>query len=92
MSRNLEFGFLEYMRRIYIRPILTVVPIGAGAWLLKIRWLPGQTGFELIAAAVLITFSYEALALFTCMESRERGLLLSRIPRVGERLAAAVAA
>jgi O-antigen/teichoic acid export membrane protein len=92
VSRHLEFGFVEYMRRIYIRPILTAVPIALLAWLVKLRWLPGQTWFQLIAAAALIGFLYEALAMFTCIERQHRGLLLGRIPLLGGRLAAAVAA
>lgn len=92
VSRHLEFGFFEYMRRIYIRPILTGVPVGLAAWLLKMRWLPGRTWFDLIAAALLIGVAYGALAIFTCLEREHRGLLLSRIPFVGERLAAVVAA
>jgi len=87
VSRHLEFGFFEYMRRIYTRPILTALPIGLAAWLVKVRWLAGRTWFELIAASLLIGVSYSALALFTCIERQHRGLLLARIPLVGARLA-----
>jgi len=87
VSRHLEFSFFEYMRRIYTRPILTAIPIGLVAWLVKVRWLAGRTWFDLIAATLLIGVSYAALALFTCIEREHRGLLLARIPFVGERLA-----
>jgi len=92
VSRSLDFSFFEYMRRIYIRPILTGVPIGLAAWFLKTRWLPGSTWFDLLAATVFIGIGYTSLALFTCIEREHRSLLLSRIPFVGGRLAAAVAA
>jgi hypothetical protein len=92
VSRSLNFSFFEYMRRIYIRPILTGVPIASMAWALKMRLLAGCSWVELFAAAALIGLGYGALALFTCIEREHRSLLLSRIPFVGERLAAAVAA
>jgi O-antigen/teichoic acid export membrane protein len=91
VSRCLNFSFFEYMRRIYIRPILTGLPIASMAWALKMRVLPGRTWFDLFAAALWIGLSYCALALFTCIEPEHRSLLLSRIPFVGERLAAAMA-
>jgi O-antigen/teichoic acid export membrane protein len=87
VSRHLEFGFFGYMRRIYVRPLLTAVPVGLGAWLLKLRWLAGRTWFDLVAAALLIGVSYAGLAWFTCIEREHRGLLLARIPFVRERLA-----
>jgi O-antigen/teichoic acid export membrane protein len=91
VSRSLNFSFFEYMRRIYIRPILTGIPIASIAWALKMRLLPGRSWFDLFAGAALIGLGYSALALFTCIEREHRSLLLSRIPFVGERLAAAVA-
>jgi O-antigen/teichoic acid export membrane protein len=92
VSRSLNFSFSEYMRRIYFRPILTAVPVAAMAWFLKGHWLPGRTWFHLLAAASSIGIAYTALALFTCIEREHRSLLLSRIPFVGERLAAATVA
>jgi O-antigen/teichoic acid export membrane protein len=90
VSRSLNFSFFEYMRRIYIRPILTGLPIASMAWALKMRVLPGRTWLDLFAAALLIGLAYSALALFTCIEPEHRSLLLARIPFVGQRLAASV--
>jgi O-antigen/teichoic acid export membrane protein len=89
VSRCLKFSFFEYMRRIYIRPILTALPVASLAWALKMRLLPGRTWFDLFAAALSIGLSYSALALFTCIEREHRSLLVARIPFVGERLALA---
>jgi hypothetical protein len=91
VSRSLNFSFLEYMRRIYVRPILTGIPVASMAWALKMRVLPGRTWFDLFAATALIGLTYSTLALFTCIEREHRSLLLSRLPFVGERLAAAAA-
>jgi len=91
VSRSLHFSFFEYLRRIYLRPILTGLPIASMAWALKMRLLPGRSWFDLFAAAALIGLGYSALALFTCIEREHRSLLLARIPFVGQRLAAAMA-
>src|SRR5579875_630559 len=91
VSRSLNCSFFEYMRRIYVRPILTGLPVASMAWALKMRALPGRSWFDLFAAAALVGLTYAALALFTCIEPEHRSLLLARIPFVGERLAAAVA-
>jgi hypothetical protein len=87
----LHFSFFGYLRRIYVRPIATAVPVFALAWFMKTHGLPGRTWLELVGMAVLIGLLYGALALFTCVEREHRGLLLSHIPLVGGRLAAAVA-
>jgi O-antigen/teichoic acid export membrane protein len=92
VSCSLEFSFFEYMRRIYVRPILSGVPIVLMAWALKSHWLPGRSWFDLFAASALIGITYGTLALFTCIEPEHRKLLLSRVPFVGDRLGAAVAA
>ncbi|HUI81036.1 MAG TPA: oligosaccharide flippase family protein [Bryobacteraceae bacterium] len=88
VCQNLEVGFLAYLGRIYVRPIVTSMPVFALAWLLKTHGLPGRTWLELVAVALLIGMVYGGLALFTCIEREHRGLLLSHIPIVGARLAA----
>jgi O-antigen/teichoic acid export membrane protein len=88
---SLHFSFFGYLRRIYVRPIATSVPVFALAWFMKTHGLPGRTWLELVGMAVLIGLLYGALALFTCVEREHRGLLLSHIPLVGGRLAAVVA-
>ena len=91
VCRGLHFSFFAYLQRIYLRPILTALPVLALAWIAKTYGLAGRTWLELISMAVLISVLYGALALFTCVERPHRGLLLSHIPWVGMRLAAAVA-
>ncbi len=91
VCRSLDFSFFGYLRRIYVRPIATGVPVFALAWIMKTNWIPGRTWLELVGMAALIGLLYGALALFTCIEREHRGLLLSHIPFVGARLAAASA-
>lgn len=91
VCRSLNCGFFGYLRRIYLRPIVTALPVFALAWIIKTYWLPGRTWLELVGVAMMIGLLYMALALFTCIEREHRGLLLSHIPLVGARLAAAAA-
>ena len=92
VCRSLEVSFAAYMRRIYLRPLLTAVPVFILVGVIKMQWIPGRTWWELIGAGVLIAALYGGLALFTCIEKEHRGLLLSRIPWIGRKLADAVAA
>ncbi|MBV9504506.1 MAG: polysaccharide biosynthesis protein [Acidobacteriia bacterium] len=87
VCHNLDFGFVPYLSRIYLRPLLTAVPVALLALLVKFRWIPGRTWPQLSLAALLIGVGYGSLALFTCIEREHRELLLSRIPLVGEHLA-----
>jgi len=91
VCRSLDFSFFGYLRLIYLRPIVTGLPVFALAWLVKTHWLAGRTWWELVTMAGLIGLLYEALALFTCIEREHRSLLLSHIPVVGARLAAVAA-
>jgi O-antigen/teichoic acid export membrane protein len=91
VCRGLNFSFFAYMERIYVRPMVTAIPVFAFGWLVKTHWLPGRTWLELVAIALLIELLYGGLAVFTCIEREHRSLLLSHIPIVGPRLAAAAA-
>ena len=91
VCRSLHFPFFHYLSLIYLRPLLTSVPVFALALVLKTHGLPGRSWVELIVMALLIGLVYGSLALFTCIEREHRGLLLSHIPVVGARLAAAAA-
>ena len=91
VCRALESSFAEYMRQIYLRPLLTAVPVALLAGVVKAQWIPGHTWAGLVAAAGLVGIAYAGLALFTCIEREHRGVLLAHIPLVGEKLAAAVA-
>jgi O-antigen/teichoic acid export membrane protein len=91
VCRALESSFTEYMRQIYLRPLLTAVPVALLAGLVKAQWIPGHTWAGLMAATALVGIAYAGLALFTCIEREHRGVLLAHIPLVGEKLAAAVA-
>ena len=92
VCRNLDFSFRAYMRRIYVRPLLTAIPVLAAVWAVKMQWLPGRTWWQLTGAGILIAGLYGGLALFSCIEKEHRGLVLSRIPVIGDKLAQAVTA
>lgn len=83
VSRALDYSFLAYMRRIYLRPLLVAAPAAALAWGLHSRWLPGQTWFQLVTAGCLTALAYGALALYICVTPSHRSMLLSRLPVIG---------
>ena len=58
VSKALETSFAAYMRGIYIRPLLTAVPVVGFAWLLQTTILPGRTVLELIAAGAICAAVY----------------------------------
>jgi O-antigen/teichoic acid export membrane protein len=86
VSRALDTSFVDYMRGIYIRPLLAGVPVVALAWLLRGTVLPGRTILELIAAGTVCAVAYFAIATFACVEPHHRALVFSRIPVLGPRL------
>jgi O-antigen/teichoic acid export membrane protein len=83
VSRALDYSFLAYMRRIYVRPLAAGVPAAALAWMLQSSWLPGATWFQLVVAGGLISLAYGTVALFLCVTPWHRSMLLSRLPVVG---------
>ncbi len=83
VSRALDYSFLAYMRRIYVRPLAAGAPAAAVAWALRVSWLPGATWAQLFAAGLLTSLVYAALALFICVTPSHRSLLFSRLPVIG---------
>jgi O-antigen/teichoic acid export membrane protein len=88
VSRALETSYVEYMRGIYVRPLLAAVPVLALGWALKHSFLPGGTWQELIAAGAISGGAYAGIAVFACIAPQHRALFLSRIPLLGPRLVA----
>jgi len=72
------FSLAWYLRTIYLRPVLTAVPVALLAAGMKSR-LPGRNWAEIIVATAMISAAYFALALFTCLERRHRNLLLHAV-------------
>jgi len=86
VARALDTSFIDYMRGIYIRPLLAGVPVVLLAWLMQTTVLPGRTWPELIAAGAICASVYLAIAMFACIEPHHRALFFSRIPILGPRL------
>ncbi len=80
VCKSLGTSFLGYMLAIYGRPLLTAIPVTAGALLLKM-YMPGRTWFELAVAGSFVAVSYLAIALFTCVDPPHREMLFGRIGR-----------
>lgn len=72
VCRRLDYSYVRYMTGIYLRPLLSAVPvIGLALWM-KSYWISGETLFELIAAAALIGLTGSLLCLFTCIDRQHR--------------------
>jgi O-antigen/teichoic acid export membrane protein len=78
VCKSLDASLTEYMREIYLRPVLTAIPVAAAGVLLK-RYVTGQGWAELILAGSLIAGIYLGLALFTCVDTGHRRMLFGWI-------------
>jgi hypothetical protein len=85
VSQALETSFVSYMLGIYVRPLLTAIPVVTIGWALKQTVLPGETWPQLIAAGVICAGTYVAIAVFACIEPQHRALFASRIPGLTQR-------
>jgi O-antigen/teichoic acid export membrane protein len=74
LARLNGFSLGWYLSTIYVRPVLTAVPVAGLISVIKTP-LPGRNWIEVIAAAAIIAVSYYLLALFTCLERRHRSFL-----------------
>ncbi|MGO9259645.1 MAG: oligosaccharide flippase family protein [Bryobacteraceae bacterium] len=83
VCRALNYSFIAYMRRIYVRPLVAGAPAVALAWALRSSWLPGNTWAQLVAAGCVTSLAYGGLALFICVTPSHRSVLLSRLPVIG---------
>jgi O-antigen/teichoic acid export membrane protein len=80
VCRALDFGFFEFLRSIYLRPVLIGLPVLALAYLAKVHGLGGSTWLEVIAGSGGIALLYGILAFFFCIERSHRGLFVSKVP------------
>jgi len=71
VCKNLDASFVDYMLAIYLRPLLTALPVAAVGMLLK-SYLPGGNLIELLAVSGSIGVMYFGLAFFTCFETNHR--------------------
>jgi O-antigen/teichoic acid export membrane protein len=81
VCRRLDYSYLRYMTAIYLRPLLSAIPvIGLAMWI-KSYWLSGRTVIELIAAGALIGSTGLLISLFTCVEPAHRAMFRETIVR-----------
>jgi O-antigen/teichoic acid export membrane protein len=85
LCRELPYNYLHYMGSIYLRPLLSALPVVGLAMLLRSSWLPGQTITQLVLAGGLILASGLLLSLVFCVEPVHRALLWRTLrQRVGK--------
>ncbi len=87
VSHHLKTNYFYYMANIYVRPLLTALPLTTVAWWLKSSGVVrGESWTELIVVGGGTTALHLSLCIFTCLD-REHRHLFWRI--VKERLQAA---
>lgn len=91
LCRKIGFPFLAYMRSIYVRPLLTTVPVLLAALWMK-RFFAGGGLPQIAAAGAAIAFLYLGAAFFTCLEPEHRALVLDRLRKGSARFARVEAA
>ncbi len=67
-------NFGGYLGGIYAGPILIAIPVFAGAWWIKLRWLPGRTWAEVLTGMGLLGIEYYGLAFFICLKKEHQSM------------------
>jgi len=80
MCRVNGFALTEYLRAIYLRPLLAGIPAAALGLALRLTLLPGRNWLELIGAGALIAGVYFSIAFFTVLDADSRGHVVARLP------------
>jgi O-antigen/teichoic acid export membrane protein len=75
VCRQLPYNYLHYMGSIYLRPLLSGIPVIGLAILFRSSWLPGQTILQLVLAGGLLIAIGLLLSLVFCVEPEHRILL-----------------
>jgi O-antigen/teichoic acid export membrane protein len=75
VCRQLPYNYLHYMGSIYLRPLLSGIPVIGLAILFRSSWLPGKTILQLVLAGGLLIAIGLLLSLVFCVEPEHRILL-----------------
>lgn len=75
----LKSSFVEYMRGIYLRPVLTAIPVLILVRVLKAAGIGGSTWSQLILMGSLTAAAFFLPAFFTCLTHEHRQLLLASV-------------
>jgi O-antigen/teichoic acid export membrane protein len=75
LCRVLKTDMAEYMGSIFVRPVLTALPVLLLTWWCKQSLLPGSTLIQLAVVAFGVAALYWTLAFFSCLEPGHRVVL-----------------
>ena len=81
VTRTLSLRFGPYMAAVYVRPLLTAVPVIALAYGLRATALPGANWAQIFTSALVIGTLYYSLALFICFDREHRSMLWEWVNR-----------
>lgn len=77
--RHLRFSFSKYMSGIFLRPVVTAIPLLALTYLWKIRVMSGGSLRQLFVVGVGVAALFYAAAAFTIIKPEHRTLFLARL-------------
>lgn len=86
VCRLLHFSYIVYMRSIFLRPLLTALPVVTLLYWLKWHWWPGATWMQLFAVSAITTVLYYGAAYFTCLEDEHKALLRDSVSKIWHRM------
>jgi len=81
VCHSLHSNLIAYLRSIFVRPLLTALPVFGVAYWLKIRYVPGRGWVDLIGISLLVSLLYLGAAYFTCLEDEHRSLVRGWVGR-----------
>jgi len=86
VCRALDSSFAGYMQGIYLRPLLTAIPVLCLAEFLKLVGVRGRTWPELIGIGAFCAIAYLVPAFFICVTREHRSLMLHSVGGIVGRL------
>jgi hypothetical protein len=73
--RQLGFPFSRYLASIFVRPVLTGIPVFLFTYWCKANLWPGTNWLQLIVVSASVGLLYWGAAYFTCLEPEHKRLL-----------------
>jgi len=86
LCRYLGANYGSYMASIFVRPLLTALPIWGLVHVCKLWVWPGQSWLDVIAAACFTGVIYFGAAVQTCLDHEHRLLVLNWLSRCREQI------
>jgi quinol-cytochrome oxidoreductase complex cytochrome b subunit len=81
----LRSSFAGYMQGIYLRPILTAIPVVVLVHFIKLAGISGRTWPQLISMGIFTAACFFAPAFFTCATREHRTMMVGSVTGIVKR-------